>query len=91
MTTEKQKRAVAFCRVWCDEKYDGDPEDFKAVSEYLSRNLHKADRAAHAYAEAVEEREREQSYRRSILRSRSWFEDYENEIDWDALRNDIFI
>lgn len=50
MTTEKMKRAVAFCEDYCDEKFNGDINDFNTVSNYLSRNLEVAkDRAFDLY------------------------------------------
>lgn len=33
------KKAVAFCGIWARERFDGDINDFKSVSEYLSKNL----------------------------------------------------
>lgn len=40
MTTEKQKKAVAFCESMCDEaKFEGDINDFDQVSSFLSEWL----------------------------------------------------
>ncbi len=42
MTTDKQKRAVAFCNEQCDEKFTGDIDNFAEVSKYLSTHLARA-------------------------------------------------
>ena len=42
MTTDKQKRAIAFCNEQCDEKFTGDIDNFSEVSKYLSTHLAQA-------------------------------------------------
>ena len=42
MTTDKQKRAIAFCNEQCDEKFTGDINNFTEVSKYLSTHLAQA-------------------------------------------------
>lgn len=42
MTTERQKKAVAFCESMCDIEFAGDINDFKAVSAFLSEHLDNA-------------------------------------------------
>ena len=42
MTTDKQKRAIAFCNEQCDEKFTGDINNFDEVSKYLSTHLAQA-------------------------------------------------
>lgn len=42
MTTDKQKRAIAFCNEQCDEKFTGDIDNFAEVSKYLSTHLARA-------------------------------------------------
>ena len=42
MTTDKQKRAIAFCNEQCDEKFTGDIDNFAEVSKYLSNHLAQA-------------------------------------------------
>ena len=40
MTTERQKKAVAFCETWLkDAKFTGDINNFNEVSNYLSECL----------------------------------------------------
>ena len=48
MTTDRMKKAVAFCGIFAMEKYSGDINDFASVSSYLSKNL------AYAKENAVE-------------------------------------
>lgn len=35
-STERQKKAVAFCECFTDGKFEGDIDDFYEVSEFLS-------------------------------------------------------
>lgn len=39
MTTQRQKRAVAFCESMCDVEFQGDINDFLTVSAFLSEHL----------------------------------------------------
>lgn len=39
MTTERQKRAVRFCEAMTDAEFEGDINDFNAVSAFLSEHL----------------------------------------------------
>ena len=39
MTTEKQRRAVAFCERWLNIKFNENVNDFEKVSRFLSINL----------------------------------------------------
>ena len=90
MTTDKQKRAVAFCGQWCREKYDGDLENFKAVSEYLSRNLKDAKRRANETIQPYIHPDNRGSYARAAFRDSYWENGSD---DWyldDAFRNDFF-
>lgn len=42
MTTKRQKAAVYFCEEWLDIKFNGDINDFKAVSAFLNVYLNYA-------------------------------------------------
>lgn len=39
MTTKRQKAAVHFCEKWLQVPFEGDIENFKQVSDYLSMYL----------------------------------------------------
>ena len=42
MTTDKQKRAILFCNKVLSEKFEGDINNFREVSDYLSQHLEEA-------------------------------------------------
>lgn len=42
MTTDKQKRAIKFCNETLPDKFNGDIDNFKEVSLYLSQHLAEA-------------------------------------------------
>lgn len=42
MTTKRQKAAVNFCETWVRVKFDGDIDNFKEVSNFLSKYLDEA-------------------------------------------------
>lgn len=41
MTTKRQKAAIHFCEKWLQIKFKGDINDFKQVSNFLSKYLEK--------------------------------------------------
>lgn len=42
MTTQKQKNAISFCNEMLSEKFTGDIDNFKEVSNYLALHLDEA-------------------------------------------------
>lgn len=87
MTTNKQKRAIAFCNLMCYEKFEGDLNNFKEVSDYLSKHLNEA---------KMKERELSGKPKTTVLATTRYL-DYmrymDDDIDpyiEDALFNDMF-
>lgn len=50
MTTQRQKAAVHFCEQWLKVPFEGNLEDFKQVSNYLSNYLDDAKQLAEEIA-----------------------------------------
>lgn len=83
MTTERQKRAIAFCNQMCHEKFDGDLDNFKEVFDYLSKHLNEAKESASRPKKVILATTRDLDYL-------GYFGDDIDPYIEDALRNDMF-
>ncbi|MCD8206810.1 MAG: hypothetical protein LUD72_02625 [Bacteroidales bacterium] len=70
MTTQKQKKAVAFCERWVGDEFRGDINSFKQVSDYLDEYLDEAkelaDKAWSAWYDMVSNENWRQKFEKTI-------------------------
>lgn len=87
MTTDKQKRAIAFCNEQCDEKFTGDIENFAEVSKYLSTHLAQAKERGNKPRYNVST-ERLMDYSRYAFDVFNHDYDYDG-VDWDYIESSL--
>ena len=87
MTTDKQKRAIAFCNEQCDEKFTGDINNFAEVSKYLSTHLVQAKERWNKSRYNVST-ERLMDYSREAFSVFNHDYDYDG-VDWDYIESGL--